>query len=208
MTRTNVYIDGFNLYYGMLKDSADKWLDLQKLFGYLRADDDIGTIKYFTALVDGSHQLHQLTYLRALGTTPNIRIIQGKFKAKSIRCGVEKCRHNGTRYFKVPEEKRTDVNIAIELLDDAYQDEADCFVIVSGDSDLVPAVKKLKLRYPSKQVVVYVPARDKTRGAATELRGSADKHKTLPKVLLQRSQFPDEIELPGGTLIKKPASWD
>ncbi len=43
------------------------------------------------------------------------------------------------------------------MLDDAYQDRCDIFVLVSGDSDLVPAVKKIRDRFLEKEVTVYVP---------------------------------------------------
>jgi hypothetical protein len=99
----------------------------------------------------------------------------------------------GQPQFTVPEEKRTDVNIAIQMLDDAYQDSCDQFVLVSGDSDLVPGVNRLKIRFPKKQVTVYVPSRDPARGAAVELRASADQHRNFPLNLLKVCQFPARI---------------
>ena len=51
----------------------------------------------------------------------------------------------------MPEEKRTDVNIAVFMLDDAYRDMCDQFVIFSSDSDLVPAVNMVRLRFPKKE---------------------------------------------------------
>lgn len=107
----------------------------------------------------------------------------------------------------MPEEKRTDVNIAVQMLDDAYQDACDRFVIVSGDSDLVPAVNRLKVRFPKKEVVVYVPTRDPDRGAATELRGSADKDRDLPLALLKPSQLAPRVPDGAGGFIEKPADW-
>jgi uncharacterized LabA/DUF88 family protein len=57
----------------------------------------------------------------------------------------------------MPEEKRTDVNITVFMLDDAYRDMCDQFVIFSGDSDLVPAVNMVRLRFPKKKIIVCVP---------------------------------------------------
>ena len=57
--RSIIYIDGFNLYYGALKDTKWKWLNLERFFTLLRQDDDIQVIKYFTALISGSHTLRQ-----------------------------------------------------------------------------------------------------------------------------------------------------
>jgi hypothetical protein len=63
-----IYIDGFNFYYGAIKNTKWKWLNLEKYFKLLRQDDEIVTIKYFTALIDGSHRANQESYLLALNT--------------------------------------------------------------------------------------------------------------------------------------------
>jgi 6-hydroxy-3-succinoylpyridine 3-monooxygenase len=120
---------------------------------------------------------------------------------------VESCTYPQNRRFKVFEEKRTDVNIAIQMLDDAYQDACDLSVLVSGDSDLVPGVNRLKNRFPAKKVVVYVPSRDAVRGAAVELRASADEHRNLPLSILPHAQFPRQIPDGAGGLITKPSTW-
>ena len=53
--RTFVYVDGFNLYYGALKGTPWKWLDLPALFAkVLQPHHDILTVKYFTARVSGT----------------------------------------------------------------------------------------------------------------------------------------------------------
>ena len=111
------------------------------------------------------------------------------------------------RYFKTMEEKQTDVGIGVQILEDAYEDTCDRFVIVSGDSDLLPAVYKVKKLCPRKQIIVYVPARHKSRGAASELRGAADKDRTLPQELLKRSQFSATIPDGYGGTITKPTGW-
>jgi 6-hydroxy-3-succinoylpyridine 3-monooxygenase len=202
-----VYVDGFNLYYGLLKDSGHKWLNLEKYFTLLRPDDHIQEIKYFTALVSGPSRSKQLLYLQALGTTSSVRIIMGKFKGKNVECRVRKCAYPGNRFFPDMVEKRTDVNIAISLLDDAYQDLCERFVLISGDSDLVPAIVRLKQRFPKKEVIVYIPTRDPTRGAAVEIRSVADKDRMLPPNLLPKCQFPSELIGNGDIRIVKPPEW-
>ena len=125
-----VYIDGFNLYYGALKDTpALKWLNLERYCALLRPHDDIIKIRYFSALVTGPTKPHQQEYLKALSTTPLVSVVLGKFKAKQVRCGVPACPHSGEKRFRVPEEKRTDVNIATFMIDDAYQDYCDHFIL-------------------------------------------------------------------------------
>lgn len=205
--RSIVYVDGFNLYYGALKGSAHKWLDLEALFRKLRNADDIQKIKYFTARVTPPALARQEAYLKALSTRPLIKIIEGRFKLKQVKCEVKPCAYSGSRFFQRPEEKRTDVNIALEIAQDAYENRCDTFIIVSGDSDLVPALDLVKLKFPEKRIVVYVPAMHAVRGAATEIRSVADKDRTFPLSLLQHCQFPASFTDGAGTLIVKPSSW-
>ena len=143
-----IYIDGFNLYYGAIHKGPHKWLNLQRYFEMLRQGDSIQQIHYFTALVNGPTRLDQEVYLRALATLPLVNVVMGKFKAKQITCTVSACTLATSRLFTTQEEKRTDVNIAINMLNDAYQDRCDRFVIVSGDSDLVPALNMVTDLFP------------------------------------------------------------
>lgn len=205
--RSIIYIDGFNLYYGAVKGTPYKWLNLERFFTLLRQDDDIQAIKYFTALIDGSHRSNQETYLLALATLPLVHIYLGKFKTKSVKCLVPACRHIGSRFFRMQEEKRTDVNIAVHMLADAFNDSCERLVVVSGDSDLVPAIRELKRNRLDREVIVYVPANDPTRGAAVEIRAAADKAKTLPNILLQKAQFPAKLRSTENGWIEKPVFW-
>jgi 6-hydroxy-3-succinoylpyridine 3-monooxygenase len=205
--RSIIYIDGFNFYYGAIRGTAYKWLDMEACFRRLRPADHIERIYYFTALVDGAKALRQQRYLKALATTPLVQIILGKFKYKQVRCQAPGCSYTGSRIFEMPEEKRTDVNIALQLLDDAHHHRADRFVIVSGDSDLVPALETVKSQYPKNEMIVYIPSRNPVRGAATELRGASDRHKTFPQALLKVSQFPRRISDGRGGFIEKPVEW-
>jgi hypothetical protein len=143
VNRAIVYIDGLNFYYGALRGTEHKWLNLETCFRRLRPGDAIQRIYYFTAIVNGDAQKRQQPYLRALATLSLVNVILGKFKTKQIRCRVQSCTYSGRRTFEAPEEKRTDVNIALQLLDDALHDRADTFVLVTGDSDLVPAIELL-----------------------------------------------------------------
>jgi uncharacterized LabA/DUF88 family protein len=206
--RTIVYVDGFNLYYGALKGTAYKWLDLEALFRRLRSDDDLVRIRYFTALVEyGAHRQRQACYLGALAASPLVEIILGRFKLKEVKCTYAKCELPGQRVFTMPEEKRTDVNIATHMVDDAYQDRCDQFVLVSGDSDLVAPLRLIRERFPSKRIVLYVPARERVRSYAVELRSTADKHRELPLNLLPLCQLPASVPDGSGGLITKPPGW-
>ena len=205
--RSIIYIDGFNLYYGAVKNKPWKWLDMERYFSLLLPNDDIQIIKYFTAKILGSHRANQESYIKALLTLNKVQITYGLFKYKKIKCLVKNCTYQGSRLFNVPEEKRTDVNIAINMVKDAVDGKCDRLIVVSGDSDLVPAVKAVKLIDPNKKVIVYVPANNKVRGAANELRNSSDRHKTLPNNLLSKAQFPDQLTDSKGGIIQKPEAW-
>lgn len=206
--RTVIYIDGFNLYYGAVRATPRlKWLNIERFCRLLRPHDDIRVIRYFTALVRGPTLSNQQTYLRALSTTPLVEVILGKFKNKTVKCGAAGCTWGGPKRYMVPEEKRTDVNIAVFMLDDAYQDLCDQFIIFSGDSDLVPAVSMVRQRFPQKKIIVYVPTTNPVRGAAVELRTSADVNRTLPLNLLPISQFPNSVPDGAGGFISRPAAW-
>jgi len=206
--RTVVYIDGFNLYYGAVRDTPSlKWLNLERYCRLLRPHDDLRLIRYFSALIDGPTKQNQQIYLRALTTTPLVEIILGKFKEKKVRCGVAGCAWAGNKFYKMSEEKRTDVNIAVFMLDDAYRDLCDHFVVFSGDSDLVPALNMVRLRFPRKKITVYVPSRNPLRGAAVEIRTAAHTNRTLPLILLSKSQFPKQVPDGAGGFITRPAAW-
>ncbi|MPZ21286.1 MAG: NYN domain-containing protein, partial [Luteitalea sp.] len=120
--RTIVYVDGFNLYYGAVKGTPYKWLNLQRYFTLLRPHDDLILIRYFTALIDGPRRPNQDRFLRALSTLPKVEVILGRFKHKQVECHYADCQMPGRRFFRVREEKRTDVNIAVYIVDDAHQD--------------------------------------------------------------------------------------
>jgi uncharacterized LabA/DUF88 family protein len=206
--RTIFYIDGLNLYYGAVRDTpALKWLNIERYCKLLRPHDDISLIRYFSALIDGPTRRNQEVYLRALSTTPLVEVILGKFKQKTVKCGVAACTSTLDKWYTTQEEKRTDVNIAVFMVDDAHRNVCDQFIIFSGDSDLVPAVSMVRLRFPRKKIIVYVPSRNPVRGAAVELRTSAHVHRTLPLLLLSNSQFPDQIPDGAGGMLSRPAAW-
>lgn len=205
--RSIVYIDGFNLYYGAIKGGSHKWLNLEKYFQRLRPHDDIKRIYYFTAKISGSSQKNQAAYLGALATLPLVEVRLGRFKLKNVKCKVQACSFVGHKLFKTPEEKQTDVAIGIQMVVDAFDDSCDRFILVTGDSDLLPAIRTIKLRYPRKKLILYVPANSTIRGAATELRGATDKDKSLPLGLLRHCHLPAEVPDGAGGFIKKPTTW-
>ena len=117
---TNVYIDGFNLYYRALKRASQyKWLDLAKLSQALLPTHQINRVRYFTAILDErpddpNQQYRQQVYLRALETIPNLSIHYGQFRTRNMRRPLAEsiAGFDGVVLVKNTEEKGTDVNLA------------------------------------------------------------------------------------------------
>ncbi len=212
--KTIAYIDGFNLHYGALSQSPFRWLDLEKMVRLLRPGDEIVRVKYFTAPVHGPTKPNQEAYLTALSARPCIEIVMGNFKKKTVECSNPSCpgQPRRQRRFQTHEEKRTDVNIALHMIDDAYQAHCQRFVLISGDSDLVPAIELVTDRMPSAKVNVYIPVPSNAAGARErsykkELRTASTSVRALPVQLLQHCLLPNPIAVPGIGDIEMPPAW-
>ena len=200
-SRTIIYIDGFNLYY-RVKHTPYKWLNLQKLSeAYFNMEKhNITKIKYFTALVKGTLKdslniTRQHIYLRALKTLPNLEIIFGQFKKRQIKGLSLRC-ENGKyieedKLFTVSkwEEKESDVNIASHIIADAYEDEYDCAVLMSNDTDL-----KTPLVYVKEKVKKQVGIISPRRGAHEELIKASHFQKRISNKILKQCQFPEKMK--------------
>ena len=209
--RTNAYIDGFNLYYGALKDTAFKWLDLGVLIPLMLGHKhDVACIKYFTAKVkvsetDPRQSERQETYLRALREPregiPPVEIHFGHFQRRSTRMPRSPF---GTGWVEVikTEEKGSDVNLAVHLLNDAWLDAYECAVVVSNDSDLAEAMRLARGR--GKVIGFIPPAMKRSRRPSQVLRQHCDFVRGLRRHHLERAQMPATIS---GTDLHKPPTW-
>ena len=156
MAKVNVYIDGFNFYYGAVKGSPYKWLDLGALCRRILPNDDVQAIEYFTAIVsarpyDPDLPVRQQMYLRALKTVPNLRIVYGHFLTHSCRMLLTGSNPPKKVWVDKTEEKGSDVNIAAHLLRDAYNHAFEVAVVVTNDSDLVePADRQARTESSSR----------------------------------------------------------
>jgi hypothetical protein len=146
--RANIYVDGFNLYYGALKGTSYKWLDLEALSRRLVPHYDINRIRYFTARIiqdpaEPAPWRRQHFYLRALATNPLICIHKGRFQRTVTRTVLATPQPGRSRTVEVvkTEEKGTDVNIASYLLLDAFREDSDLAVVISNDADLAEPMR-------------------------------------------------------------------
>jgi uncharacterized LabA/DUF88 family protein len=195
------YIDGFNLYFGLREAGLEcyKWLNIKALSrDLLLSHQVLQKTKYFTSRIASPQPkvVRQSTYLDALGSLGDIHIEYGKYaRDKELECSV--CQEK-TSY---PQEKMTDVNIAVTLLEDAYCDAFDTALLISGDSDLCPPIKSVRRIFPHKRVIVVFPP----RRISSELKRVATAHLNIDPRNVKRCQLPDQIELPSGYTIKRPS---
>lgn len=211
LMKTIVYVDGFNLYYGCLKNTDYKWLDLQKLAkNVLHVNNQILEIKYFTAKVtptphDPQKASRQDVYLKALKTIPNLSIYTGFFLTKETAMPVSPNANPPykNKMIKVikTEEKGSDVNLASHVIHDAYQNKMDCAVIITGDSDFLEPIKILKTHL-GKIVGIVNPQKNPTQALIRE----ATFYKHIKTAHIKNAQFPSAVYSSGRT-ITKPASW-
>lgn len=201
-SRVITYIDGFNLYFGLRAKNWRRymWLDLWEFSHGLLLDHQVlQHAKYFTSRVRGNvgKQQRQSAYLDALSTLKNVTIFWGRYQPDQKQC--QKCGH----YSYNPQEKKTDVNIATQLLCDAFHDRFDTAIVVSGDADLVPAIEALKELFPKKRVVVAFPP----ERYSSELAGRADAFMNIFESKFRRSLLPERIDLPNGLHVECPSKW-
>jgi uncharacterized LabA/DUF88 family protein len=223
--KTHVYVDGFNLYYGLLRATRLKWLNLEALFDQLLPKNEVARIYYFTALVHSrpdklDQPVRQAAYLRALRTLPRVEIVHGTFQSKPVRkplievdgAGKPISDAAGPRVERLPsgaartawvlktEEKGSDVNLAAHLLRDAFGKACECAVIVSNDSDLLTPVKMAR---ECGLTIGLAPPR--ARGSR-ELKSLAD-FTVHPRIHhLNGAQFPSELADEHGT-VRIPPAW-
>ena len=202
MQRVMIYIDGFNLYYALKTKGWQRyyWLDLHRLSGnLLRPYQHLVAVHYFTATVLGNRNKskRQNIYLEALATLPDLHIHYGYFLPKDITC--DQCGATWQTY----EEKMTDVNIAVRLLDDAQDNMFDIAIVISADGDLAGPLRAVRERYPGKRVIVaFPPGR-----YSDNLCRAATRPLYIGRGKLQGSLLPDKVVKPDGYVLTRPSNW-
>ena len=212
--RVIAYIDGFNLYHGMREGKLRRyyWLNLRALAeNLLRPEQQLVLTKYFTARISGAwagdppdrtkylnaERKRQSDYLEALDTLAEFKRYEGHFLGKTIRCRA--CETS----WRTHEEKMTDVQIATEMLTDAFDDRFDMALLISADSDLVPPTRAVQRMFPKKRIVVAFPPSRRS----VELERAASASFPIGRRKLALSQFPDEVKKQDGYVLRRPANW-
>jgi NYN domain len=218
LMRTNVYIDGFNLYYRLLKNNPQfKWLDLKALSAaLLQPQNKIQSIRYYTARISGrfdpSAPARQQVYLDALQSIPEITIHLGNFLVTKPWAGLvhpPQMRGGIVPQFSTPypvvakvwktEEKGSDVNLASHLIRDACHGDFDIAAVLSNDTDLVEPI-----RIVTKELGLPVGLLSPVPTPAAGLVAVASFIRHIRVQHMVGSQFPETIS---GSVISRPASW-
>ena len=213
--KTIVYIDGYNLYYGLLKGSPHKWLDLSTFARKLLPDDhDIIAVKYFTSCTltyphDNAAVERQNIYLQAIQSLANIKVISGFFKKNKVlmpvaevQCKECEVPNNGLVRVVRLEEKRSDVNLAVEMMVDAAQSDVECLVVITGDADQVGTIEAARWRF-HKTVVVFNPH----ERISDHLKKAASYYKNIPRDFPAKCQLSNVVMLANGRTVHRPAAW-
>lgn len=201
MKRSSFFIDGLNLYYA-IKDFGSpqaKWLNLRALAEHIAGpSEEVCSINFFNALPKWDLEKMQRlqVYLKALRSV-GVTVILGRFQEVYRKC--RKC----DRAYKTFEEKKTDVNIAIHIFRMAFENRYEKAYIVSGDSDLLPAVRAVQQCFPQKEFGVVVPVGQRAKALQSACNTS---FKILP-AHCKKFRFPDPIKTADDKLIRCPDTW-
>ena len=215
MNQVTFLVDGFNLYHsvreaGKVLNTSTKWLDIKTLCssylhiigGIVGDKTKLKNIYYFSALAkhieakDPDVTARHKSFLKCLRDT-GVFVELSRFKPKTIKCPF--CGKLFVKY----EEKETDVAIAIKLLDILLSDECNTTVLLTGDTDIAPAVKTANRLFPKKRILFAFPYLRKNRELLKLAPGSFG----INKKQYAKYQFPDPYELSDGILINKPLTW-
>jgi len=215
--RITFLVDGFNLYHSVVDASSDlklegkgtKWLNIYKLCeSYLHLfgkEARLEKIFYFSALA--THMQSESPqkvkkhndYIKCLEST-GLEKIMGSFKRKTNKYALNK---NLSLSVTRHEEKETDVAISIKIVELFISNMCDFIVLMTGDTDIIPAIKTAKRLFPQKDICCAFPY----KRTSTELQDLLPKSFTISKEQYKRFQFQDNVKLPDGTIIEKPSDW-
>jgi uncharacterized LabA/DUF88 family protein len=195
------YVDGFNLYFGLISYGWQRflWLDPALLVEKLLKLEQVCTgVRYFTARLSGSgmKSRQQKVFLEATESLGKCSLHFGQYQGALRRCtscGVEDL---------IQSEKMTDVNIAVRLLSDAHHDLYDAAILISGDGDLSPAVREIKETFGKRVVVAFPPGR-----FSKLLSEVASAHLVIGRAKLAASQLPNRVHKSDGSILERPQEW-
>ena len=193
--RVVIFIDGSNFYHSSKKLNVVDKINFQKLINELVGDRELAKAFYYNSPLD-------------ISVNPKIYWKQQKFfdmlrkipKIEVILCKQRKVKRDGKFEYEV---KGDDTHLVSDLVGEAYENLYDTAIIISGDSDLIPAVQAVKETFPAKTVGVVIPIGRR----AEALKQATHFHMKMKLKHLETCQLPARIEL-DGKVITRPKSWE
>ncbi len=213
METVRAYIDGFNLYHAIddLKQNHLKWVDLQKMISFFVDEHTQQLVKvhYFSAFATwlpescGRHRQY-IKALEARGVDVNMSTFFKKWRKCKHKWDAGGAAGQGdfTVKFLSHEEKQTDVKLALQLLNHArLEGSCDRIILVTGDSDIAPAVKMVRGYFPDKQFVLLAPPDRRHSQSLIEAAGPTKHLKKIKLSHLKRSLLPAEVKDATGEVV-------
>ena len=213
MNRVVFLVDGFNVYHSLRQATRDsgetlKWLDLHALcnsyvqssvFGKAGVLERVIYFSAYAAFLSSSKPgvvARHRTYVTALQAT-GVDVVMGRFKWKPRWCPT--CKRETPGH----EEKETDVSLAVHLIELFVTDACETAVLVTGDTDLLPAIAAARRLSSGRAIWIGFPYKRLNQ----ELRLVADGHFRIRRQAYARHQLPDPLKLPDEAMVRKPAGW-
>jgi len=222
--RTAFFVDGYNIFYGLLAGTPYKWLDLKSLLAHIAHVENprnaVVSIDYFTSPIKPQLATRgrvskeaQDSYVRALRAS-NITVHFGRHQLEPAKAprfidkNTDASRQDKVDIWKL-EEKETDVHIAISMYRTASRqtmfdihERIEQIILVSSDTDMTPVLKAIRADFPDMVLGIILPHR---AGSTRPPPGSLKDHShwlrrviTTEELLLH--QFPNRV-----ATHKKPA---
>lgn len=182
-----VYVDGMSLSFG-IKDKGwgrYSWIDFEKLSNNFRNySQQIVSIKYFTSH-NSIHWFNQskqqaTAYLQKIEGIDLYSVYYRNFGGE-----IKSCLNIIDPDIGFVVKPSTDINLAIQLMIDAFSDSFDTAIIVSGDNGFSGLIQNIKELYPEKEIKIAFLQNRMPR----KLISLADKHYIVGRKMLSESQF-------------------
>ncbi|WP_343693550.1 NYN domain-containing protein [Chitinophaga sp.] len=177
MKKVVFYVDGFNFYHGFKSyiDSNSEWrnyywidfVNLYSHFVFAHDGHELHSVKYFTAPPSSTSKRSKQSALFGANKILNgekFEVINGHYSDKFITCKAT-CKEE----FFLPEEKCTDVNLALHIVQDCMAEVVDIVVLVTADSDQLSTIKLLKAKFPKVKVRLYFPPNRRSNELRSEI---------------------------------------
>jgi uncharacterized LabA/DUF88 family protein len=213
--RVHCFVDGFNLYHALdwFNDGTSveenhkyrryKWISLFELARcFVGGNEELVGVDLFTTVPTtnmGKQHRHRM-FIKAQECC-GVTVTHGAFREKEVRCEAL-CKSS----FFIRIEKQTDVNIALKMLDLAHQDAYDKALLISGDTDLIPAIRLVRERWPHKQIIAVLPIGRRKNGL--DVRHACNSEIKMNESHLQRSLMPEiVINEKNGVRVLRPVEY-